>query len=52
MLNESNLHEYQRTAVQHIIEHPYGALLMEMGLGKSISTLTAIKKTDGRIFGS
>lgn len=44
MLNESNLHEYQRTAVQHIIEHPYGALLMEMGLGKSISTLTAIKK--------
>lgn len=44
MLNESNLHEYQHTAVQHIIEHPYGALLMEMGLGKSISTLTAIKK--------
>ena len=44
MLNESNLHEYQHTAIQHIIEHPYGALLMEMGLGKSISTLTAIKK--------
>lgn len=44
MLNESNLHEYQRAAVKHVIEHPYCALLLEMGLGKSISTLTAIKK--------
>lgn len=43
-MNESNLHEYQRKAVQHIIEHPYSALLLDMGLGKSISTLTAIKK--------
>lgn len=43
-MNESNLHEYQKVAVQHIIEHPYCALLLEMGLGKSISTLTAIKK--------
>lgn len=44
MLNESNLHDYQKTAVQHIISHPYCALLLEMGLGKSVSTLTAIKK--------
>lgn len=43
-MNESNLHEYQRKAVQHIIENPYSALLLDMGLGKSISTLTAIKK--------
>lgn len=43
-MNESNLHEYQRRAVKHIIEHPYSALLLDMGLGKSISTLTAIKK--------
>lgn len=43
-MNESNLHEYQRHAVRHIIEHPYCGLLMEMGLGKSVSTLTAIKQ--------
>lgn len=42
-MNESNLHDYQRKAVQHIIEHPYSALLLDMGLGKSVSTLTAIK---------
>lgn len=44
MLNESNLHEYQKFAVQHIVDHPCCALLLEMGLGKSVSTLTAIKK--------
>lgn len=43
-MNESNLHEYQKHAVQHIIEHPYCGLLMEMGLGKSVSTLTAIRQ--------
>ena len=44
MLNESNLHEYQKFSVQHIIDHPEAGLLLEMGLGKSISTLTAIDK--------
>lgn len=43
-MNENNLHEYQKYAVQHIIDHPFCALLLEMGLGKSVSTLTAIKK--------
>ncbi len=43
-MNENNLHEYQKHAVQHIIEHPYCGLLMEMGLGKSVSTLTAIRQ--------
>lgn len=43
-MNESNLHEYQKFAVQHIVDHPCCALLLEMGLGKSVSTLTAIKK--------
>ncbi|WP_291601965.1 DEAD/DEAH box helicase [Bacteroides sp.] len=43
-MNESNLHEYQKHAVRHIIEHPYCGLLMEMGLGKSVSTLTAIRQ--------
>lgn len=37
------MHGYQDKAVDHIIEHPRAALLLDMGLGKTISTLTAIK---------
>lgn len=43
-MNESNLHNYQTFAVQHIISHPEAGLLLDMGLGKTVSTLTAIKK--------
>lgn len=43
-MNESNLHNYQTFAVQHIINHPEAGLLLDMGLGKTVSTLTAIKK--------
>lgn len=42
MLDRSNLHGYQRTAVDHIKEHPDSALFLDMGLGKTVSTLTAI----------
>lgn len=35
-------HNYQNEATQKIIENPYYALFLEMGLGKTISTLTAI----------
>lgn len=42
MLKESQLHNYQRACVQHIIDHSYCALFLDMGLGKTISTLTAI----------
>lgn len=43
-MDESNLHEYQRVAVQHIISHPYSALFLDMGLGKTVSTLTAVNR--------
>ena len=43
MLSERNLYPYQRGAVKHIIDHPACGLFMEMGLGKTVSTLTAIK---------
>lgn len=43
MLSLVNLHNYQRACVKHIIEHPYCGLFLEMGLGKTISTLTAIE---------
>ncbi|WAX06042.1 hypothetical protein BD26P3_00043 [Phocaeicola phage BD26P3] len=42
MLNRDNLHEYQLRAVEHIEENPYCGLFLDMGLGKSVSTLTAI----------
>lgn len=42
MLLESNLHKYQKSAKQHIIENTHCALFMEMGLGKTISTLSAV----------
>ena len=35
-------HSYQAYATQWIIDHPIGALLLDMGLGKTIITLTAI----------
>ena len=43
-LKESDLHDYQKACVKHIIENPKGALFLEMGLGKTVSALTAIKK--------
>lgn len=35
-------YEYQTYAIQRVIDTPYIALLLEMGLGKTASTLTAI----------
>ena len=42
MLQRSNLHGYQCTAVDHIKRHPDAALFLDMGLGKTVSTLTAV----------
>ncbi|WP_295218053.1 DEAD/DEAH box helicase [Ruminococcus sp.] len=36
------LHDYQEYAVKFVEEHPVSALLLDMGLGKTIITLTAI----------
>ena len=35
-------HQYQQTAIQKIEEEPYCGLFLDMGLGKTVSTLTAI----------
>lgn len=43
-MNENDLHNYQRAAVDHILKNTHCALFLEMGLGKTISTLTALKK--------
>ena len=41
-MNRQNLHKYQERAVDFIIEHKSAALFLQMGLGKSVITLTAI----------
>lgn len=37
-----NPHAYQEKAVGHILDHRYCALFLDMGLGKTVSTLTAL----------
>lgn len=42
-LDESHLHDYQDDlAIPFMIENPFSALFIDMGLGKSISSLTVI----------
>jgi SNF2 family DNA or RNA helicase len=43
-MNESNLHGYQKFAVDAIINNPACGLFLDMGLGKTVSTLTAIDR--------
>ncbi|MGX7196745.1 SNF2-related protein [Enterococcus olivae] len=38
------LHEYQEYSKDFILDHPYCALLLDMGLGKTLSSLTAIEE--------
>lgn len=42
-MDRNDLHPYQLSAIQHIVEHPRCALFLEMGLGKTVSALTAIE---------
>lgn len=44
MLKRDNLHDYQVRGVKHIIDNEYCALFLDMGLGKTVTTLTAIKE--------
>lgn len=42
LLNRDDLHGYQQYSVQFIIEHPAAAILLDCGLGKTVTTLTAL----------
>lgn len=42
MLTRKDLHSYQNTAVAHIIKMLNCGLFLDMGLGKTVSTLTAV----------
>lgn len=44
MLNETNLHDYQKHGISSIKDNPFYALFLDMGLGKTVTTLTAIKQ--------
>ena len=37
-----NAHDYQKYATKFILQHPIAAVFLEMGLGKSVITLTAL----------
>lgn len=41
MLNRSNLHNYQIKTVEHIKSHHQSMLWLDLGLGKTVSSLTA-----------
>lgn len=41
-LMKAKLHPYQQYSADWIIEHPYSGLFLDMGLGKTLATLTAL----------
>lgn len=43
-MNKSDLHNYQLACVEHIIKTKFCGIFLEMGLGKTVSTLTAINE--------
>lgn len=43
MLERRQLHEYQVRGVRHIIDNEFCALFLDMGLGKTVTALTAVK---------
>lgn len=45
------LHEYQEYARDWILEHPSCGLLLDMGLGKTLTTLSAIDELKKCIWG-
>ena len=47
MLSRADLHDYQDRAVDYAIERKSCMLALDMGLGKSISTLTAVSDLIG-----
>lgn len=44
MMQRNQLHSYQERGVSHILDNLYCALFLDMGLGKTVTTLTAIKE--------
>lgn len=43
-MNRNDLHDYQKACVEHIEKTTHCGVFLEMGLGKTVSTLTAIEE--------
>lgn len=43
-LGYDNLHGYQKIAIEHMYNNPKSALFLDMGLGKTVTTLTFLNK--------
>lgn len=43
MLEKNDLHNYQKACVEHIVNNKFCGVFLDMGLGKTVSTLTAIE---------
>ena len=43
-VTEFRPHPYQRRAIEWIVDHPACGLLLDMGLGKTVVTLTALQR--------
>lgn len=41
-MKENDLHIYQKAGKKHIIDNPHCGLFLDMGLGKTVTTLTAV----------
>lgn len=44
-----DLHEYQNTAVKFLLENPFSALFIDLGMGKSVISLTVIIELISRL---
>lgn len=44
MLTQNDLHNYQQHGVEHIVDNPASALFIDLGMGKTVTTLTAISE--------
>jgi Superfamily II DNA/RNA helicases, SNF2 family len=44
LLRKNDLHRYQKFSVRFIIEHPVVAIFLDCGLGKTVTSLTAINE--------
>ncbi|BEG98121.1 DEAD/DEAH box helicase [Bacteroides sedimenti] len=42
MLKRENMYNYQKFSTKHILSHPYAGLFLDMGLGKTVCSLTAV----------
>ncbi len=46
---KADMHEYQNTAVQFLLDKPFSALFIDLGLGKSVISLTTIMELVSRM---